>query len=119
MLLQLKTVPRWKKFSGVGYVLGVKVRFAVFRARTALVRWAEVEGFLPTPLQSWLSFFAPTLDHPPHPKSPTSITFHSPLPSYLLTLKAMRQHKSQLVWFRWLYVGWSKYMWVGEVEVVG
>lgn len=31
---------------------------------------------------------------------------------YLKTLQAMQAHKSQLVWFRWLYVAFSKYMWV-------
>jgi len=37
---------------------------------------------------------------------------------YLTALRAMRQHWSQLVWFRWLYVLFSKYMWVNEwVEV--
>ena len=37
---------------------------------------------------------------------------------YLTALRAMRQHWSQLVWFRWLYVLFSRYMWVNEwVEV--
>ncbi|RDB27808.1 putative N-acetylglucosaminyl-phosphatidylinositol de-N-acetylase [Hypsizygus marmoreus] len=37
---------------------------------------------------------------------------------YLAALRAMRQHASQLVWFRWLYVLFSRYMWVNEwVEV--
>jgi len=31
---------------------------------------------------------------------------------YLRALQAMQAHKSQLVWFRWLYVAFSKYMWV-------
>lgn len=38
---------------------------------------------------------------------------------YLRAHKAMRQHWSQLVWFRWLYVSFSRYMWVNEwVEVM-
>ncbi|KAI0350836.1 hypothetical protein OH77DRAFT_992145 [Trametes cingulata] len=38
---------------------------------------------------------------------------------YTRALKAMMQHRSQLVWFRWLYVSFSRYMWVNEwVEVV-
>jgi len=36
------------------------------------------------------------------------------VPQYLTALKAMRKHKSQLVWFRWLYVSFSRYMWVNE-----
>ncbi|KAF8488078.1 putative deacetylase LmbE-like domain-containing protein [Gautieria morchelliformis] len=33
---------------------------------------------------------------------------------YLSALRAMYQHQSQLVWFRWLYVLFSRYMWVNE-----
>ncbi|KAJ3812622.1 LmbE-like protein [Lentinula lateritia] len=33
---------------------------------------------------------------------------------YLAALQAMRQHWSQLVWFRWLNVMFSRYMWVNE-----
>ncbi|KAE9398468.1 LmbE-like protein [Gymnopus androsaceus JB14] len=33
---------------------------------------------------------------------------------YLTALQAMRQHWSQLVWFRWLNVMFSRYMWVNE-----
>ncbi|KAG6836776.1 hypothetical protein H0H93_003554 [Arthromyces matolae] len=33
---------------------------------------------------------------------------------YLTALQAMRAHSSQLVWFRWLYVLFSRYMWVNE-----
>ncbi|OJT02965.1 hypothetical protein TRAPUB_6444 [Trametes pubescens] len=37
---------------------------------------------------------------------------------YMRALQAMMQHRSQLVWFRWLYVSFSRYMWVNEwVEV--
>ncbi|KAF9511091.1 hypothetical protein BS47DRAFT_1347109 [Hydnum rufescens UP504] len=35
---------------------------------------------------------------------------------YLTALKAMQQHSSQLVWFRWLYVLFSCYMWVNVWE---
>ena len=33
---------------------------------------------------------------------------------YQTALRAMMQHQSQLVWFRWLYVAFSRYMWVNE-----
>ncbi|KAG5342479.1 N-acetylglucosaminyl-phosphatidylinositol de-N-acetylase [Termitomyces sp. T112] len=33
---------------------------------------------------------------------------------YLTALQAMRAHTSQLVWFRWLYVLFSRYMWINE-----
>ncbi|KAI0346692.1 LmbE-like protein [Trametopsis cervina] len=34
--------------------------------------------------------------------------------AYRRALSAMMQHRSQLVWFRWLYVSFSRYMWVNE-----
>lgn len=38
---------------------------------------------------------------------------------YVTALRAMMQHRSQLVWFRWLYVAFSRYMWVNDwVEIV-
>jgi N-acetylglucosaminylphosphatidylinositol deacetylase len=38
--------------------------------------------------------------------------------AYLHAVRAMREHRSQLVWFRWLYVLFSRYMWVNEwVEI--
>jgi N-acetylglucosaminylphosphatidylinositol deacetylase len=39
----------------------------------------------------------------------------SPPFSYLSTHKAMRQHTSQLVWFRWLYVTFSRYMFINDL----
>lgn len=33
---------------------------------------------------------------------------------YWTALHAMMEHQSQLVWFRWLYVSFSRYMWVNE-----
>ncbi|KXN83231.1 N-acetylglucosaminyl-phosphatidylinositol de-N-acetylase [Leucoagaricus sp. SymC.cos] len=40
--------------------------------------------------------------------------FVSGISEYLRALKAMRMHHSQLVWFRWLYVLFSRYMWVND-----
>ncbi|WWD18200.1 hypothetical protein CI109_102650 [Kwoniella shandongensis] len=37
---------------------------------------------------------------------------------YLLSLRAMMAHKSQLVWFRWLYITFSRLMWVNELELL-
>ncbi|KAF8329563.1 putative deacetylase LmbE-like domain-containing protein [Cantharellus anzutake] len=38
----------------------------------------------------------------------------SNLAGYLTTLRAMRKHDTQLVWFRWLYLAFSRYMWVND-----
>ncbi|CAK5274229.1 unnamed protein product [Mycena citricolor] len=43
-----------------------------------------------------------------------TITFVSSPHQYVSALAAMRAHASQLVWFRWLYVMFSRYMWVNE-----
>ncbi|KAH8551663.1 LmbE-like protein [Umbelopsis sp. PMI_123] len=48
----------------------------------------------------------------------TNLLFVSSPGQYLITHKAMRQHSSQLVWFRWLYVIFSRYMMVNELEKV-
>ncbi|KAG6856551.1 hypothetical protein H0H87_003233 [Tephrocybe sp. NHM501043] len=51
--------------------------------------------------------------------SATQPTIVAGIYDYLTALQAMRAHASQLVWFRWLYVLFSRYMWVNEwVEVV-
>lgn len=44
--------------------------------------------------------------------------FISGMHGYWTALRAMRAHESQFVWFRWLNVLFSRYMWVNEwVEV--
>lgn len=52
-------------------------------------------------------------------KHPLPVTvFVSGFEEYWTALQAMKAHWSQLVWFRWLYVAFSRYMWVNEwVEV--
>lgn len=48
----------------------------------------------------------------------TMPVFVSGFKEYSTAFSAMREHKSQMVWFRWLYVAFSRYMWVNEwVEV--
>lgn len=42
-------------------------------------------------------------------------TFVSTPAQYGTTLYAMRAHASQLVWFRWLYVAFSRLMWVNQL----
>ncbi|KZP25025.1 LmbE-like protein [Athelia psychrophila] len=52
-------------------------------------------------------------------EAPHMPVFVSSIRDYRVALRAMYEHWSQLVWFRWLYVGASRYMWVNEwVEVV-
>ncbi|KAG8988338.1 N-acetylglucosaminyl-phosphatidylinositol de-N-acetylase [Tulasnella sp. 427] len=49
-------------------------------------------------------------------KTAPLLTFLSTPAQYVATLNAMRKHKTQLVWFRWLYVTWSRYMWINELQ---
>ena len=45
--------------------------------------------------------------------------FVSGVEDWWTAIQAMMEHKSQLVWFRWLYVAFSRYMWVNEwIEVL-
>ena len=44
----------------------------------------------------------------------TGVVVVSGLNQYRAALNAMLEHKSQMVWFRWLYVSFSRYMWVNE-----
>ncbi|KAH7904711.1 putative deacetylase LmbE-like domain-containing protein [Hygrophoropsis aurantiaca] len=44
--------------------------------------------------------------------------FVSGINEYIAAIQAMSAHKSQLEWFRYLYIGFSRYMWVNEwIEV--
>ena len=38
----------------------------------------------------------------------------SGIKDWAVALKALAQHKSQLAWFRWLYMAFSRYLWVNE-----
>ncbi|THH11441.1 hypothetical protein EW145_g671 [Phellinidium pouzarii] len=46
------------------------------------------------------------------------LVFVSGWAEYSRALLAMRQHSSQLVWFRWLYVTFSRYMWVNSWDEI-
>lgn len=46
------------------------------------------------------------------------ILFISSPAQYLIAHRAMRQHITQLVWFRWLYVVFSRYMIINELIMV-
>ncbi|KAG1776847.1 putative deacetylase LmbE-like domain-containing protein, partial [Suillus placidus] len=50
--------------------------------------------------------FEPTVDSLP--------VFISGIPDYLTTARAILAHDSQMVWFRYLYMTFSRYMWVNE-----
>lgn len=45
-----------------------------------------------------------------------SITIVNDLQGWFQGLRAMMAHRSQLVWFRWLYLCFSQLMWVNELK---
>ena len=48
----------------------------------------------------------------------TTPVFISGAHQYISGLSAMKHHRSQMVWFRWLNVFFSRYMWVNEWKEV-
>ncbi|KAF8916471.1 putative deacetylase LmbE-like domain-containing protein, partial [Mucidula mucida] len=52
------------------------------------------------------------------PLSNSMPVFVSGVNEFVTAHKAMRAHRSQLVWFRWLYVLFSRYMWVNEWQEI-
>ncbi|KAF7303783.1 hypothetical protein MIND_00607900 [Mycena indigotica] len=105
----LKTTPLLVKYTGIlgptitKFDLGANALFNDFEA------WAT-RGLLTMGVD--LSLFA-TRELPPQMP-----VFVSGLKEYWTAVKAMRKHSSQLVWFRWLYIVFSRYMWVNEWEEV-
>ncbi|CAG8817810.1 33444_t:CDS:2, partial [Gigaspora margarita] len=49
---------------------------------------------------------------------PDSLLFVSTLPQYIRSRTSMTYHKSQLVWFRYLYILASRYMVINQLEMV-
>lgn len=72
---------------------------------------APLSSRLSAVLERVLNYFAPNNRN-------RRAVFTSGFKEYMTTVRAMRKHASQLVWFRYLYVTFSRYMWVNEwVEV--
>lgn len=51
-------------------------------------------------------------------KSENKLVTISSFKDYVITLKAMMQHHSQLLWFRWLYIFSSRYMFMNDLELL-
>ncbi|KAF8893224.1 putative deacetylase LmbE-like domain-containing protein [Gymnopilus junonius] len=68
-----------------------------------------------------LGIWYPDLLNPAIPRNPEAHampTFVLGYQGYLKALEAMKAHESQLVWFRYLYVAFSRYMWVNTYSQV-
>jgi N-acetylglucosaminylphosphatidylinositol deacetylase len=51
-------------------------------------------------------------------RSPSRLRFLVPLPEAMLSLRGMKAHKSQLVWFRYLFVFFSQYGFMNEFHAI-
>lgn len=63
------------------------------------------------------SYILLALDVPPVDDLATEapiVVFVSGLPDWGIGFKAMKEHRSQLLWYRWLYLMSSRYMWVNQ-----
>ena len=66
--------------------------------------------------------FHKVLDTLGHGKEVSNTVFPIPpvfvagIKEYHRTVVATLQHRSQRIWFRWLYMAFSQYMWVNEWE---
>ena len=90
----LKSKPIVIKYTGIFAPLYVKSKMALSRAADAMRRGVKRSS-------------SPLFDRP---------VFVAGLRQYLRTVVATLQHQSQRIWFRWLYMAFSQYMWVNEWE---
>lgn len=105
-LYALITVPLFAKYTSIFAPLLAKFDLTMARVMGYLINFAERETAIGTGL--------PVSKHDLDMNARGLPVFVSGIPEYVQALQAMRMHESQLVWFRWLYVSFSRYMWVNE-----
>jgi N-acetylglucosaminylphosphatidylinositol deacetylase len=105
-LFILVTVPVYSKYTSVIAPLLAKFDLILAYVLGYLINFAEKETALTTGL--------PLARHDLKLNARGIPVYVSGISEYLRALHAMRKHQSQLVWFRWLYVSFSRYMWVNE-----
>jgi N-acetylglucosaminylphosphatidylinositol deacetylase len=108
-LYVLTTVPLFAKYTSILAPLIAKFDVVLTRVFRSLLNLAGDESALSIGLPVRVDDPAPSRNAP---------VFVSGIPEYMRALKAMRMHESQLVWFRWLYVSFSRYMWVNHWQEV-
>ncbi|KAJ7088602.1 putative deacetylase LmbE-like domain-containing protein [Mycena epipterygia] len=77
---------------------------------------SDLLHFLEAQLARLLVILDVSIASAPKKSAPPEVmpVFVSGIKEYWAALQAMRAHPSQLEWFRWLYVLFSRYMWVNE-----
>ncbi|PFH49579.1 hypothetical protein AMATHDRAFT_86365 [Amanita thiersii Skay4041] len=116
-LYSLITVPLLTKYNGVLSPILAKIDLlcnrGVYYLELAFVRVLQMLGVPLTSEPGKSNYAAPATT--PHFIMPV---FVSGIKDYWRAISAMREHRSQLLWFRYLYVLFSRYMWVNEwVEI--
>ncbi|KZV96893.1 LmbE-like protein [Exidia glandulosa HHB12029] len=70
--------------------------------------WVKYHASLPALLhKSGISRFLPS-------SSASHGTYSATAGQYLRAVQAMQAHRTQMVWFRWLYITFSRYMWTND-----
>lgn len=92
MAYSLKSKPSIIEYTGILAPVLIKLKFFSFRALSTLVNGTGGNN----------SVFS------------VRPTFVAGIKEYRRTMIAALRHQSQLVWFRWLYLAFSQYMWVNE-----
>ena len=124
----LVTVPLASKYLGV--IASLQARFDLAAMATldalsdAFARYIRVDKASDDPSQNRADTSPTTGDdttakdvdsNPTRaPSAPVIPAFISGWAEYKTAVRAMLRHKSQMAWFRWLYVAFSRYMWVNE-----
>ncbi|KAJ7220526.1 LmbE-like protein [Mycena pura] len=77
---------------------------------------SDLLHFLEDQLARLLAALKVSITAAPKTHAPPEVlpVFLSGIKQYWAAVQAMREHTSQLVWFRWLYILFSRYMWVNE-----
>jgi N-acetylglucosaminylphosphatidylinositol deacetylase len=110
-LFTLITVPVATKYTGI--VAPILAKFDLHKIRI----FYHIE-LLVVQLFRRLGLSFPVAPQNRSPNQGIMPVFISGISGYAVAIRAMREHASQLVWFRYLYVAFSRYMWVNEwVEV--
>ncbi|KAF9462973.1 putative deacetylase LmbE-like domain-containing protein [Collybia nuda] len=100
-LFTLITVPLTTKYTSI--IAALLAKFDLYKHRL----FHHIRLLLRHDLTSYFP-------HNPNASQEFTPVFISGIFEYSLAIRAMRKHASQLVWFRYLYVIFSRYMWVNE-----
>ncbi|KAF5329980.1 hypothetical protein D9611_010465 [Ephemerocybe angulata] len=102
-LFTLISVPTFGKYTSVmGPFLG---KFDLYASKALIFYEGVVHGFMER---------ADLIPAGTAAKKTLMPVYVSGYAAYLTSFKAMLAHQSQLVWFRWLYLAFSRYMWINE-----